>query len=803
MFRDFLMLLRRYTASSVLNIVGMALAFASAYLILVQVNFDMSYNRKIPNAENIYRLERTPTQGGNWITLWDRYEPDELCAGIPEIVAVTTISPYMLIQDYSYTINRNNGVYNLNIPTAASEREGLDLFGLIPVAGSFDQFTGPNTAIVSASYAKQHGLSVGDVLHTKSNAHFMDFDITAPITIVAIYQDIPTPSDLSKCTLILGMPPKEQTQHGQLYYNAFLQLQEGASPEAVTTKMMALLRDKYTKSGMSPEQMEYKLGITTSRLNNLKDLYFHSNNVEYAAKTGNLTTTYTLLGIAILIIVIASINFFNFFLALVPSRIRAINTRKVFGGSNLRLRIGVVAETLGLVILALLIGAALVLLFADSPLSDYITTDIFSTDNIMLTIVLIGIVLLLGVIISLYPAYYITSFPPALVTKGDFQASASGMLLRNILIGIQFVISTALIIVALFINLQHSYMMNYDMGFNKEEILTVQMKPFKNYAAIDAFTAKLKQNPMVVDVTFAQGDIVTPQRGSWTYTHNDQTISHTCYPVSWNFLKVMGIDIIEGRDFTKDDEKRTGVFIFNEEAKRQFGFGLGLEEITFNGGPLQSASVIGFCEDFHFKPLQYKITPFAFCVSNAIQWTQLSHAYIRVAAGTNYRDAMDYIHKTVLEFDPSLNEETIQVKMFDEELGVYYEAEERLAKLITIFTLLSVIISIMGVFGLVLFETQYRRKEIGIRRVNGASVQSILEMFNLQFLRITLICAAVAIPISYYFVDRWLTGFTARMPMYWWVFALAVVIICLIVIATVTARSWKAANENPINSIQH
>lgn len=799
MFRNFLMLLRRYTASSVLNIIGMALAFASAYLILVQVNFDMSYNRKIPNAENIYRLERTPSQGGSWTTLWDRYEPDDLCAGIPEIVAVTTISPYMLIRDY--TINRNNNVYNLNIPTAASEREGLDIFGLIPVAGSFDQFTGPNTAIVSASYAKQHGLSVGDVLHTQSNADFMDIDITAPITIVAIYQDIPTPSDLSKCNLILGMPPKEQTRHGQCNYNAFIQLQEGASPKAVTDKILTQLRDKYTKSGMSPEEMEFQLGINTSRLNNLKDLYFHSNNVEFAAKTGNLTTTYTLLSVAILIIVIAGINFFNFFLSLVPSRIRAFNTRKVFGSSNLRLRIGVVAETLGLVILALLIGAVLVLLFADSPLSDYITTDIFSADNLMLTIVLIGIVLLIGVIISLYPAYYITSFPPALVTKGNFQSSASGMLLRNILIGIQFVISTALIIVTLFINLQHSYMMNYDMGFNKDEILTVQMKSFQSYAAIDAFTAKLKQNPMIVDVTFAQGDIVAPQRTSWTYTYNDQKISHTCYFVSWNFLKVMGIDMAEGRDFTKDDEKRTGVFIFNEEAKRQFEFNL--EENTFNGGPLESASLIGFCADFHFKPLQYQITPFAFCVSNSIQWAQLSHAYIRVAAGTNYREAMDYIHKTVHEFDPSLNEETIQVKMFDEELGVYYEAEERLAKLITIFTLLSVIISIMGVFGLVLFETQYRRKEIGIRRVNGASVQSILKMFNLQFLRITLICAAIAIPISYYFVNRWLTGFTARMPMSWWIFALAVVIICLIVIGTVTARSWKAANENPINSIQH
>ena len=795
MFRDFLMLLRRYTASSVLNIIGMALAFASAYLILVQVNFDMSYNRKIPNAENIYRLEITQLAlGGNWSASWNRFEPSELCAGIPEIIAVTTTSSLGIIQDKSLTINRDSSVYDLNFHILDSEREGLNVFGLIPVAGSFEQFRGPNTAIVSASYAQQQGLSVGDVLHPVGpNRSF-------PITIIAIYQDIPSPSDLSQYNMILGMPPKDPQNRGHWFYNAFIRLQEGASPKAVTAKIITQLRNRYTKSGMSPEEIKLRLKESAPRLNNLKDIYFHSNDVSYAAKTGNLTTTYTLLGVAILIIVIASINFFNFFLALVPSKIRAINTRKVFGGSNQRLRIGVVAETLGLVILALLIGAVLVLFFADSPLSDYITTDIVSADNLILTIALIGIALILGVIISLYPAYYITSFPPALVTKGDFQASASGVLLRNILIGIQFVISAVLIIVALFINLQHSYMMNYNMGFNKDEILSVQMKPFKSYAEIDAFTAKLKQNPIIVDVTFAEGDIVTPDKSSWSKTYSDQKISYNIYRVSWNFLKFMGINIVEGRDFTKDDEKRTGVFIFNEEAKRQFGFEL--EEIMFHG-PIDSTSLIGFCEDFHFKPLQYKITPFAFYLIRSFQMVPPSHAYIRVAARTNYREAMDYIHKTVHEFNPSLNEETIQVKMFDEELGAYYESEERLAKLITIFTLLSVMISIIGVFGLVLFETQYRRKEIGIRRVHGASVQSILKMFNLQFLRITLICAAVAIPISYYFVDRWLTGFTARMPMHWWVFALAVVIICLIVIGTVTVRSWKAANENPINSIQH
>ena len=371
--------------------------------------------------------------------------------------------------------------------------------------------------------------------------------------------------------------------------------------------------------------------------------------------------------------------------------------------------------------------------------------------------------------------------------------------MRYILIGIQFIISTVLIIVALFINLQHRHMMRYDMGFDHDEMLTVQMKAFNSYTATDAFAAKLKQNPMIVDVTFAAGDIVTPERSRWGRGYKDKQIHFTCYPVSWNFLQFMGIDVIEGRNFTKDDEKRTGVLIFNEEAKRQFDLALN-EQFSGHQGP---ASIIGFCKDFHFKPLQYGLEPFAFYIFGTNPWEYPSHTYIRVAAGTNYREAMDYIHKTIREFDPSFEEEKIHVKMFDEELGAYYEAEERLAKLITIFTLLSVVISIMGVFGLVLFETQYRRKEIGIRRVNGASVESILKMFNLQFLRITLICAAVAIPIGYYFVDRWLTGFTARMPMSWWIFALAVVIICLIVVGTVTARSWKAANENPINSIQH
>ena len=216
------MLLRRYTASSVLNSIGRALRLASAYLILDHVICDKSYNRKITNAENIYRLEwPSTTKEGYWMAMWNRYEPSELCEGIPEIVAVTTMSPYVLMQTLPYTLSRDNSIYNLNIRTGTSERQGLDMFGLIPVAGSFDQFTGPNTAIVSASYAKRHGLSVGDVLRAVDDMSYINITANKPITIVAIYQDIPAPSDLSECNMIIGMPPKADTNRNTWSCPAF------------------------------------------------------------------------------------------------------------------------------------------------------------------------------------------------------------------------------------------------------------------------------------------------------------------------------------------------------------------------------------------------------------------------------------------------------------------------------------------------------------------------------------------------------------------------------------------------------
>lgn len=796
MLYDFLMLLRRYKVSSVLNITGMGLAFAAAYLMLVQVVFDFSYNRSLPDAADIYRLEYPSWYtDGRWGTTWNRHDPLEYCAAIPEVKAAATFR----CEGYTnrdYSIRRNDTIDNLTMNSTNCERAGLDVFGFECVAGSFDDFIGPYTAVISETAAKRCGLGVGDVLHSGRGAT----EGSHTLTIVAVYRDFPKPSSVANNDMFVGMVPVEQHDRSNWNDPFYLRLAPGTLPETVEEKMKVFLREQLSNDGYSQEEIGRLEPKHAPRLNNVCDIYFSRDTEGNDGPTGNISTTYTLLSIAVLVIVIAFINFINFFFALIPVRIRAVNTRKIFGASNARLRVGFVAETVGLFVVALAVAYGLVVIFNDTQMATYLSTSAAVGRNLPLALGFVAVAVAAGILISLYPIFYITSFSPAFVIKGSFQATRSGRVLRYTLVGVQYVISIALIIVTLFIQMQHNYMMNYDMGFDKGGILAVDGPTMYNYQQMDALSDKLRQNPMVTDVTFSAGDIVAPQRMGWGREFRDKTISFQCYPVAWNFLDFMGIKVVEGRDFTKDDYQRAnGVFIFNESAKRAFEFTL---DDKLNGHA-NDTDIVGFCEDFHFMPLQYGVEPFCFYVFGSTAWYYPSHVYVRIAAGTGIREAIRYVRETVMAFDPSLEADKVYVRIFDEELGKYYNAEERLARLIAAFSLLSIVISMLGVFGLVLFETQYRRKEIGIRRVNGASVRSILEMFNLQFLRIVGICTVIALPISYYIVDRWLEGFATRMPMHWWVFLAAVIIVGLITVVTVTARSWRAANENPINAIQH
>ena len=806
--RNFLTLLRRYTTSSVLNIVGMAVAFAAVYLIAVQVKFDLSYNRVIKNSERIYRLEYPSWSGdGTWDCNWNRQLPDEISAACPEIVTAGSMDMVFNSQyQDEYSVKRNSTIENFTIKIAGAELEALAVFPFEFIEGGIDdEFKTYYGMIISETVANRYNLKVGDRINYGRGA-----ENKAQRTISGIYRDFPKPSTMAMGEGYILMPEPTPTDASNWNTPYYILLHEDASPTKVAEKMKETIVDYCRKRGLSDEDIAKEIDLVAPRLTPIADLYF-ADDTEAEYYHGSRTTTYTLIAIAVLILVISFINFVNFFFALIPSRIRAVNNYKIFGAPTAKLRLNFLFETVGLILVSLFGAAVIVVLFADTPLKEYISTSVAINDNWSLAGAIVLGMILFGVVVSLYPAWYITKFSPVFVIKGDFSASKSGRILRYTLVGVQYTISIALIICSFFIYRQHQYMLSRDMGFDKEHLLVATI-PYEavngawsfesDYTKRDALMDKLYQNPQIKAIAWGRGEF-TNSRMQWTRPiENDEGEVFNVYAVSWNFLDVMGIQIVDGRDFTiTDEQSETGALIFNQMAAKNLNIDTETSILGHIEGRL--TPVVGICKDFDFQSAQYNISPYAFLVFGKYAWDLPRIAYIRTVAGADIAKVKEFIVDTVMELEPNIDPEKINVKFFDNELEMVYQREDKLSTLVTLFSFLSIVISIIGVFGLVLFETQYRRREIGIRRVHGASVGEILSLFNRKYLYIVAVCSAVSIPVSYYIIDQWMQQYVYRTPMSWWVYALAVGVILLITIVTVSLRSWSAANENPTNSIMH
>ena len=784
-WKNFITLLRRYTASSLLNIIGMSVAFASVYLLMVQVTNDLSYNKKIPDADLIYRLEHpNPSTEGNWYAVWNNDFPFRLCDAIPEVES--SGATWLLSQDAEFSYKVNDEIRNINLNLSRSDEEAFKVFGFDLIAGTVEDM-GPRDIVIKESVANLYGLEVGELLYFgRGTKEGMEFNV------VGIYSDFPKPSDIATADCFILLPEIGKTEK-MWSYNLYIRLYPNANAEEVTTKMRENLLDMCRKDGLSEEEANEMLSFFEPRLNPLTRLYFATECEGDMNRKGNATTTYTLLAIAILILAIAFINFVNFFFALIPVRIRTVNNLKIFGAPTIRLRFNFLFETLGLITLSILGAAIIVLVFADTSLINYISTSVRVVDNWRLILSLIAVLFVLGLLVSIYPAWYITRFSPAMVMKGSFHATKSGRVLRYMLVGIQYVISLTLIIVAIFLHRQHHFMTNHDMGFDKEQLffINTNVKTLESYYTI---ADMLKQNPIVEDVTYSDHFFVSTLHGGWNINMNDKQTKVGAVSVAHNFLDFMGIKLVEGRNFSSSDSIAV---IMNETGRNQLE--LKLDDVHTYSGFMQK--IVGFSEDYESSPLQYGKEPLCFMVNK--DETIINCVYIRISQGVSMKEARDYILDTFMNLDSTVgkNELDEQLHYVDYFLEYYYQSERKLSILITIFTCISILISLMGVFGLVLFETQYRRREIAIRRVNGATVKDILKMFNVQFLKVVAVCSVIAIPFSYYIVDKYFMSFANRIALSAWIFVLSVVIILLLTIFVVTTRSWRAANENPIDAI--
>ena len=365
--RNFLTLLRRYTTSSVLNIVGMAVAFAAVYLIAVQVKFDLSYNRVIKNSERIYRLEYPgwDNEMNRWDIWWNRQYPDKLAAICPEVEAAGSIGvmPHSRYQD-EYSIKRNATIENFTISVAGAEPEGLAVFPFEMLAGRLEDLKTEDDLIISESTAKRFNLSVGDGLYYGRGAQN-----GAIRTVVAIYKDFPKPSSLSMPMGYVLLEPQEQTSENDWQDTYYIRLQKGTDVEEIEQRMAQFVVDEGRKNGLSEEELKLEMARVTPRLTPINELYF-IDDAPVEGYRGSRTTTYTLIAIAVLILVISFINFVNFFFALIPSRIRAVNNYKIFGAPTWKLRLNFLFETVGLILVSLFVATIMVKLFADTPLKE-------------------------------------------------------------------------------------------------------------------------------------------------------------------------------------------------------------------------------------------------------------------------------------------------------------------------------------------------------------------------------------------------------------------------------------------------
>lgn len=804
-FRNFLTTLRRYKISSLLNVIGLTLAFTAFYVIMTQVWWELGYNCSLHEADRIYLVENEDWyEPGKWSSWLNRPVPERVIAS----TAGVEVGGCMwggFGSGTCWTSNEPSFGYNKFSASCGSvSLPFLDVFAFRSVEGDVHDLGKPKSVIVSREVAERMRVGVGSLI-------WVDTDEPQPdgaMEVVAVFEDFPDNSLLGECEVVKNLGETNLYTTSEWSFNYFVKFRPGADPDEfarqwtnVNQEMQREAAEKRAAAGDAADDDES--GIYGVRLSPVSELYFESDS-QAPCRQGSVVTTYTLLGIAVLVIVLAFINFVNFFFALVPVRIRTVNTFKVFGAPASSLRFNFVFEAFGLVLIALLAAWYVSFALQGTEFASYISASLALSQNLEVVGLVAVVAFVMALAASLYPAWYITSFAPALVVKGSFGGTRSGRRLRTLLLGVQFFISIGLIIATSFIRLQHDYMMHYDMGFDKENLLAVRLSE-RGAVSYDALRQKLLSDPQVKDVTGATSRLVSVGRMGWGREFKGRQVAFQSYVVQPDFLRVMGIPITDGRDFLESDfDKELGTMIFNEAARREFEMQVG---DRINGFVSPDEQIVGFCADFNFKPLQYGVSPFCFyLLPKKIQQENYWHlphvVYVRMTPGADIAAVTAHIRRCIAEVDLRTEPGDIVVRVFDEELGLEYDNERKLTAIVGLFALLAVVIALMGVFGLVLFETQHRRREIAVRRVMGASRGEILAMFNRRYVMLVAVCFVLAVPVSIWAVRHWLAGFAYAVPLYWWVFALALAGVLAVTALTVTVRSWRAVNENPAESVK-
>lgn len=780
--RNFLSVLRRFKMATALNVAGLAVAFAAFIVILIQVNYERNFDHCHPTAERVFRVELT--EPGTFSTILPRAFIEAVLQSSPHIEAGSLINPYIPPIYFSVMENGEKVGFRERIETCHPAL--VKVFDFPILEGSPDCLSEPDKVLIPESLARKmfgSQSAVGKVIHAEE--HIWSKNRT-DFTVGAVYPDFPGNTQVQNVIYTAMDPDFALTNFRASNYYCFLLLDNESSVQDVVDNFNHTF--DFKKIGRAETQI---------KLTPLTDIYYLNESQDGRIfRSGNPEVTMLLFCIALLIIMVAGINFTNFSTALTPLRIKSINTQKVLGSTEGVLRRALLAESAIISLVAWLLSLLIVWLLGMSAALPFVEADLRLSLNLPLVLTTGLIALATGIVAGLYPSYYITSFPPALVLKGSFGLSPSGRKLRTGLIGIQFVVSILLIICAFFVRVQNDYMRSYSLGFDKDQIAIVELSGGIYEKHHETYANRLKEFSGIEDVAFTVEKVASKDGYNTNGgEYKGKEFQYFLIQISANFLRVMGIPVVDGRDFSQADEQSVeeAAIIFNGAAQKA----MNMEAGDLFGSWGTPARLVGFTGDVKFTSLRQGDNNIAFVVRKMDSPMPVS--YIRLKAGTDIPAAVEHIRKTLSDVEPSY---PFDVEFYDTIFDQLYHKEENLRSLITVFSVLAIIISLVGVFGLVIFETQYRRKEIGIRKVHGATVGEILYMFNKAYLKIVVICFMLAAPIAWYGVKVWLESFAYKTPIHGWVFLMAFLIVTFITMATVTFQNWRAANVNPVKSLK-
>lgn len=788
--KTFLRNLMRLKTAYLLSICGLSVAYAAFFILLAQVLYDVTFEHRTPHGERIFRLELADE--GSHLANFCRPDCEQFIASSPLIEAGVISNSfasgtYLVVstQEADGSLQQHGYIEDI---TPCSPDLGK-VFDFDMVEGTADVLHQPAHILLPQSLARKFYGSqsaIGQIIEIKQSV----YGCTTRTWIVGgVYKDFPSNTQLQNRIYAPMDPEFDLYSWKRQNYTLFVRLQHEDDVASVLENWHS-----HVVATREDDSKDYVYELVS-----LPDMYFAEPclyDEDFAH--GSRTTTFILLSIALLILVLATINYTNFSMALVPFRIRAINTRKVLGSSDAQLRRGLTADAVWTSLLSALISFLLVHLITLFGGQSLLQASIALKDNGLLALGVVVLSVLVGALAGLYPARYTTSFSPALVLKGSFGLSPRGLRLRKILVSIQFIISLTLISCSLFMQGQNRYMRKAPLGFQTENIAVVSVSPSLTGSKETLLEERLGKLPQVTGVAFSQSVFCSADAYQhWGMTFRDGMIDFEAMIVSASLPEVLGIRIYQGRSFLPSDHLVPHeMFLFNRSAQETYQMTLDDKMQSFYDG--EEPGIVGFCEDFRVFSMRRSVGPMALVTYSKTQDNSplYSAIYVRYAPGTDATQLADDIQAIVCEMDP-LYPTTIQ--FFDQIISNRYQNDVRFENTIKAFTLLAILICMMGVFGLVLFDTQQRRKEIVLRRINGATEKEILLLFSKSYVWLTCICFVISIPLTVFIMSQWMQPFAQRISLanpIMYIVSLALVL--GITLLTVCTQVLRAVRANPV-----